>query len=492
MPETAIHGIEPEVEERGALPTNAEVSRVLVIDDEPAVRESLETLLRFEGFEAQGAADGAAGLAAVQRQLFDAVLLDLSLPDLDGLEVLREIRRVAPSTAVILISAYGTVEAAVAAMQNGARTFLQKPWNNEKLLADLRAAIASLKLEQENVQLKRALRQRYNFEHIIGKSEQMLRIFDMVTQVAASRATILLQGESGVGKELIAKAIHSASPRADASFVPVNSGSMPVELLESMLFGHVRGAFTGAVAPKKGLFEVADRGTIFLDEIGNMSLETQAKLLRVLQDRRFMRLGGVEEIQVDVRVLAATNRDLQQLTQEGRFREDLFYRLNVITIKLPALRERREDIPMLADTFLRRYATENSRPAPRLSPDALRLLVDHDWPGNVRELENAMERAVVLGSGPTVNADLLPDTVLGRYAEMKSAAAGPALRRGGSLFNIVEDFERRIVLDMLEQTHGRQTEAADRFQIPLSTLNQKIKRLGIDIKKLKDVEEAGK
>ena len=485
MPEPAVSWAANEAAGEPGTPAAGQRGRVLIADDEPAIRQGLAALLGFEGFAVECAASGKEAVQAVEGQLFDAVLLDVSLPDADGLEVLRQVRQLAPALPVIMISAYGTIEIAVAAMQAGARTFLQKPWANDKLIADLDAAIAGSRLELENRQLKRALRQRYSFPHIIGKSEPMLRIFDLVEQIAPSRTTVLLQGESGVGKELIAKAIHTASPRAEAPFVPVNSGSMPVDLLESLLFGHVRGAFTGAVAPKKGLFEVANRGTIFLDEIGNMSLETQAKLLRVLQDRRFMRLGGVEEIQVDVRVIAATHRELQQLTQEGRFREDLYYRLNVISLRLPPLRERREDIPALAAAFLQRFAAENQRPLPRLTPEALRLLIDYDWPGNVRELENAMERALVLSTSPVIDADLLPDPVQGRYASLRGAAMESS-RRDISLFAIVEDFERRLILDMLEQTHGRQTEAAERFQVPLSTLNQKIKRLGIDIKKLRE------
>ncbi|MGN6592224.1 MAG: sigma 54-interacting transcriptional regulator, partial [Terriglobales bacterium] len=379
---------------------------------------------------------------------------------------------------VIMISAYATVELAVQAMQAGAQTFLQKPWNNEKLLADVRAAIAAGRVSQENVQLKRALKQRYSFENIIGKSEAMLRVFDWVEQVAPSRSTVLLQGESGTGKELIAKAIHGHSPRADAPFVPVNSGSMATDLLESTLFGHVRGAFTGAIAPKKGLFEVADRGTIFLDEIGNMSLETQAKILRVLQDRRFMRLGSVDEVQVDVRIIAATNVNLLRQVAEGKFREDLFYRLNVLSLTLPPLRERREDIPLLVDHFLAKYSAENGLAARRLAPDALRCLLDYAWPGHVRELENVIERAVVLSTAPLIGPELLPEAVNGGM----DRASPPGERSPLSLFSLVDDFERRLILEMLEQTHGRQTEAAERFQIPVSTLNQKIKRHGIDVK----------
>src|SRR5215475_3930763 len=315
---------------------------VLIIDDEAAILESLETFLEFEGFTVEAAETGEEGLARLAEHPFDLVLLDFALPDRNGLEILADIRSRDPLLAVIMITAYGTVDNAVRAMQKGATNFIQKPWDNEKLLADVRAAVARRRAEEENEQLKRALKQRYNFENIVGKSEAMLRIFDLVGQVAASRSTVLIQGESGTGKELIAKAIHANSPRKNHPFVPVNTGSMPTDLLESTLFGHVKGAFTSAISSKKGLFEVAAAGTIFLDEIGTMSLETQAKILRVLQDKKFMHLGGVQEIHVDVRVIAATNIDLKLMVREGRFREDLFYRLNVITVDLPPLRSRTE------------------------------------------------------------------------------------------------------------------------------------------------------
>src|SRR3989440_3062526 len=352
-------------------PGEAHASRsgtVLIIDDEAAIRESLETLLELEGYAVESASSGEEGMARLGDRSFDLVLLDLALPGRNGIDLLAEIHAHDPHLSVIMITAYGTVENAVRAMQAGASNFVQKPWDNEKLLADVRTAVARHRAEEENIQLKRALKQRYNFENIVGKSEKMLRVFDLVAQVAPSRSTILIQGESGTGKELIAKAIHSNSPRKDRPFVPVNTGSMPADLLESTLFGHVKGAFTSAVASKKGLFEVADRGTIFLDEIGTMNLETQAKILRVLQDRKFMHLGGVSEIQVDVRIIAATNVDLKQGVKEGRFRDDLYYRLNVITVDLPPLRERREDIPMLADHFIKKFAQENSKGVRQITP----------------------------------------------------------------------------------------------------------------------------
>jgi DNA-binding NtrC family response regulator len=452
---------------------------VLIIDDEAAIRESLQTLLELEGYDVETAENGEEGLARLGDRPFDLVLLDLALPDRNGLELLPEIRGIDPQLSIIMITAYGTVEDAVRAMQSGANNFLQKPWDNEKLLADVRAAVSRRRTEEENIQLKRALKQRYNFESIVGKSEPMLKIFDLVGQVAPSRSTVLLQGESGTGKELIAKALHLNSPRRDRPFVPVNTGSMPGDLLESTLFGHVKGAFTSAIASKKGLFEIADRGTLFLDEIGSMGIETQAKILRVLQDRKFMHLGGVHEIQVDVRIIAATNVDLRQLVREGKFREDLFYRLNVITIDLPALRQRKEDIPLLVDFFLRKYSEENQHPLRRVTPEALRPLMNYAWPGNVRELENVMERAVVLSSSIEITPELLPDHIAGRGTALPVMET----RADASLFEVMEECERQIIVAMLEKCGWNQTEAADRFHIPLSTLNQKIKRLNIEIKK---------
>jgi transcriptional regulator with PAS, ATPase and Fis domain len=313
----------------------------------------------------------------------------------------------------------------------------------------------------------------------VGKGEAMLRIFDLVGQVAPSRSTVLIQGESGTGKELIAKAIHAHSPRKNHPFVPVNTGSMPTDLLESTLFGHVKGAFTSAISSKKGLFEVADGGTIFLDEIGTMSLETQSKILRVLQDKKFMHLGGVQEIQVDVRVIAATNIDLKVLTREGKFREDLFYRLNVITVDLPPLRNRPEDVPLLVTHFLNKFSAENGKTARQIAPDALRPLIDYAWPGNVRELENVMERAVVLSNSPSISTELLPDYLVGRG----SPGSMFEHHSHSSLFEIVEDYERRLIVEMLEKCNWNQTEAAERFHVPLSTLNQKIKRLNVEIRK---------
>ncbi len=454
-------------------------TRILLIDDEAAIRESIETLLTLEGFIVSLAPDGHVGLDLLSRNQYDLLLLDLALPGESGIDLLPRIKEMRPELPVIMITAFGTVGNVVDAIHAGAENFVQKPWDNEKLLADIRSAIGRHKAEEEVIQLKRTLKQRYNFDNIVGKSDVMLRLFDTVAQVAPSRSTILIQGESGTGKELIAKAIHANSPRRDKPFVPVNTGAVPSELLESTLFGHVKGAFTSAIASKKGLFEVANGGTLFLDEIGTMGMDMQAKILRVLQDKRFMHLGGTHEIQVDVRIVAATNVNLQQAVRDGRFREDLFYRLNVISLELPALRQRREDIPLLAAHFLKFYAEENGTGDRVLAPEALRILMDYDWPGNVRELENAMERGVVLSTERVIPAELLPAQLTGGTYTASILDHRPE----ASLFDLMEEIERRIIADRLERCHWNQTEAAEFFKIPLSTLNQKIKRLNVEVRK---------
>jgi len=453
---------------------------ILIIDDEKEIVESLEELLGFEGYQIHTALTAEEGLQKLGREPFDLVLLDVNLPDSNGLEVLRSVKRDSPETAVIMITAYDSSQIAFQASREGAESYITKPWDNDKLLLEIRNLLDRSRLQVENVLLRRALK-RFGLPNIIGKSECMQRVYDLITQVAPSRATVLITGESGTGKELVAKTIHATSPRADKPFVPVNTGSMPVDLLESTLFGHVKGAFTSAIATKRGLFEVADQGTIFFDEIGTVGVETQTKLLRVIQEREFMRLGGTETIKVDVRILAATNADLKKMVQANTFREDLYYRLNVISIPLPALQERIEDIPSLVEHFLAKYCAENRREGLTFSPEAMKLLMDHDWPGNVRELENAVERAVILASGQVMGPDVLPEQVFEDHRG-RVPAYSPQEMDGRPLFELVEEFERKIILDMLARSNWSQTEAADRFKIPLSTLNQKIKRLRIDIK----------
>src|SRR5277367_5329739 len=471
---------------------------ILVVDDESEIREGLELLLKTEGYQVSSAETAQSGLTRLEERPYDLMLLDVSLPDKNGIEMLKEIHRQDPQMPIVMITAYGSIEMARAAFKSGAMDYITKPWSNDELLAQVAQAVEARRLRDENVQLKRALKQRFNFPNIVGKGEKMLALLDLVAQVAPSRSTILISGESGTGKELIAKAIHSASPRADKAFVPVNTGSIPVDLLESQLFGHVKGAFTSAIASKKGLFEVADQGTIFFDEIATIGPETQAKLLRVIQESEFMRLGGTEQLKVDVRIVAASNIELLTLVREGRFREDLYHRLNVIHLQLPPLRDRREDIPMLLLHFMERYCLENGKPLRQFTASAMKLLMDYDWPGNVRELENVVERAVVLSTQERVDADLLPESIRSKeivrgvrlqLSEFLPPMPGePGSRSAAdhsqpSLFQIMDEIERRIIIDMLERTGWNQTEAAERFLIPLSTLNQKIKRLGIDVRR---------
>jgi DNA-binding NtrC family response regulator len=472
----------------------ASKGRVLIVDDEEAIRESLENLLELEGYSTSTAESGGEGINAINNEVFDLVLLDLMLPDRSGLEVVEEVRRTNAEVPILMLTAYGSLENAVKAIRLGANDFLTKPWNNDKLLLEIEQTIKQTRLEQENAALRKALRTRFSFGSLIGKAEVMRRVFELVAQVAKSRATILVHGESGTGKELISHAIHTHSPRADRPFVAVNTGTIPVDLLESRLFGHIRGAFTGATQNQKGCFDRANGGTLFLDEVGTLGLETQAKLLRVIQEREFMPLGSTDTIHLDVRIVAATNVDLEESVAKGEFREDLYYRLNVIQINLPPLRERREDIPLLIEHFFTKYCLENERylnerkeSELRFATDAMHLLLDHKWPGNVRELENVVERAVVLAAGPEVPMEMLPESLLSSNGIRRlhiPTDVKPA--EGASLPEIVEEFERRLITQELEKSGWNQTECARRLRVALSTLNQKIQRLDIDIKKKRD------
>ena len=476
------------------------VGRILVIDDEEDIRESLEALLTLEGYAVDLAPNGAEGLHRLESRDYDLVLLDLMMPDRSGMDVLRDIRERDRQIPVFMVTAFGSIDAAVEALKCGADDFIQKPWKNEQLLVEISQVIAKRRLETENLQLKRALKQRYSFPNIVGRSDRMQRILDLVTQVAASRSTIMITGETGTGKELIAKAIHANSQRGEQMFIAVNSGSLPPELLESTLFGHVKGSFTGAIASRKGYFEIANKGTIFFDEVGTIGVETQAKLLRVIQEREFMPLGSADVVRVDVRILAATNADLKKLVEDGKFREDLYYRLNVINIALPALRERKEDIPLLVEHFFNRYCQEdekwldpNGRSMLRFEPEAMQILIDHNWPGNVRELENVVQRAVVLASKPTVAANALPEDLLraGGVRIRRDDESG-GLPQDASLFEIVAEYERRVIIERLESCNWSQTETAENLHVPLSTLNQKIKRLNIEVRRKGDPAKTDK
>src|SRR5919205_152276 len=345
---------------------------VLVIDDEEIMREILEAVLTRDGYQVKLAASGAEGLELARAQPFDAALVDIMMPGLDGIATLDELKRIDEDLAVVIITAYGSIESAIAAMKSGAFDYITKPFKNEEVLVVVRNAMERRRLVHENRNLRQNIQERYHkFANIIGKSPRMRQVFDLIIQAAPSRSTILIQGESGTGKELVARAIHANSSRSERSFVTVNSGNLPPDLLESTLFGHVKGAFTGAVYPKKGMFDLADKGSIFFDEIGNVPLETQAKLLRVMQEREFMRLGGMETIKIDVRIVAATNCDLRQMVEDGRFREDLYYRLHVINIVLPPLRDRKDDIPLLSQHFLEKYGEENNKSGMEVTAEAL-------------------------------------------------------------------------------------------------------------------------
>jgi DNA-binding NtrC family response regulator len=454
--------------------------RILVIDDEADIRESLELLLTGEGFHVSLAARAVEGLEMFSRSSFDLVLLDLMMPDLTGIETLTEIRKKDTTTPVFLLTAYGSIEVAVEALKAGANDYFSKPWDNEKLLIEIERMIAQSRLLRENVELKRALRQRYSFANIIGKSERMLKLLDMLTQVAPSRANILISGEAGTGRELIAKSIHANSQRADRAFVVVNAASMPADVLEPALFG-----------AKKSYLELSSGGTLYIDEVTALTPDMQATLLRAIQERELHSPATGASIPLDLRVIASTTGDLRKAVEEGRFRDDLYYRLNVVNLVVPSLRDRKEDIPSLIDHFALVYSRENNkllapgetRSTLRFDQEALQILMDHTWPGNVRELENVVERAVVLSSEPEVSAALLPEHLLQAGGVRIRKDDSESLPADASLYEIVADFERRVILDHLERTNWSQTEAAEALHIPLSTLNQKIKRLAINIKK---------
>jgi two-component system response regulator PilR (NtrC family) len=448
---------------------------ILVIDDEEIMREILETLLTREGHQVRLATHAAEGLELARTLPFDAVIVDMMMPGMDGISALDELKKIDDDLPVLMITAFASVENAIAAMKRGAFDYITKPFKNDEVLVVLRNALAQRRLVAENRALRQNLQAHQNrFGEIIGRSSRMRQVFDLIIQAAPSRTTILINGESGTGKELVARSLHQNSARSDRAFITVNSGNLPPDLLESNLFGHVKGAFTGAVYPKKGLFELADKGTIFFDEIGNIPLETQAKLLRVIQEREFMRLGGIETIKVDVRIIAATNVDLRRMMDDGRFREDLYYRLHVITVQLPALRERKDDIPLLVQHFFDKYGHENNKPNLELTPEALDLLFEYDWPGNVRELENVVERAAVLSSGSRIDVDLVPDHVRSsRRFQMPQVAIPP---EGISFREVITDFEKRLIESTLEAAGGVQKRAAELLHIKPTTLNEMIKR----------------
>jgi two-component system response regulator PilR (NtrC family) len=463
--------------------------RILIVDDEPSMRDMLRIVLRRDGFEVVVAENGAQAVATLQQQHFDLLLSDIRMPDVSGVEVLRAAKEINRDIVAFMMTAFASTETAVEAMRLGAVDYFTKPFSMDELRLKVRQHVEASRLKQENVLLKRVLNTSYSFSNIIGRSAAMLAIFKMIETIARTGSTVLITGESGTGKDLVARAVHYNSLRRDHPFVALNCGAVPETLLESELFGHMRGAFTGADTNKKGLIEVAERGTIFLDEIGEMNASMQVKLLRVLQDRRFRRLGGTEEVQADIRVIAATNQDLPALVSAGRFREDLFYRINVIPIHLPPLRDRSEDVPLLAEHFLAKYAAQMDKPVRMISHEAQDLLTGYSWPGNVRELENAIERAVALEQTPAILPESLPAlvrSVPSRSPSPESRATGPGteavlpdLGEGFDLEARGEEFYRHYIALALERAGGVQTKAAELLGMSFRSFRYYAKKFNI-------------
>jgi two-component system response regulator PilR (NtrC family) len=460
-------------------PADRRAPRILVVDDERSMRELLAIVLRREGYEVLLAESGKAAIAALEREPIDLLISDIKMPDLSGVEVLRAAKRIDQDILGIMITAFASTETAVEAMRLGACDYLSKPFDVDLLKMKVREKIENRQLRQENVLLKRTLGLSHQFANIIGRSEAMLDVFKMIETVARTSSTILLTGESGTGKGLVAQAIHFHSLRRDKPMVSLNCGAMPEALLESELFGHMRGAFTSADTNKKGLLEIAEKGTIFLDEIGEMSAVMQVKLLRVLQERRFRRVGGLEEVQADIRVIAATNQDLTKAVSEGRFREDLYYRINVIPIALPPLRERREDIPLLADHFLAKYTEQMGKSITGIAHSALELLMVHDWPGNIRELENVIERAVALEATPAVLPESLPPSLRGGAAP-RNGTGSDALPAGGfDLEAHVKEIERDYIAQALKRAGGVQVKAAELLGMSFRSFRYYVKKYNL-------------
>ena len=458
--------------------TERRPARILVVDDERSMRELLAIVLRREGYEVLLAENGRSAIDLLEREPVDLLISDIQMPDLSGVDVLRAAKKIDQDILGIMITAFASTETAVEAMRLGACDYLSKPFDVDLLKMKVREKVENRQLRQENVMLKRTLGMTHQFSNIIGRSESMLGVFKMIETVARTNSTILLTGESGTGKGLVAQAVHFHSLRRDKPMVSLNCGAMPETLLESEMFGHMRGAFTGADSNKKGLLEVAEKGTIFLDEIGEMSAVMQVKLLRVLQERRFRRVGGLEELQADIRVIAATNQDLTKAVAENRFREDLYYRINVIPIALPPLRERREDIPLLADHFLSKYAEQMGKNIQGIAKGAMELLLQHEWPGNIRELENVIERAVALEATPAILSESLPQSIRG--AGPKTTATTESLPDSGfDLEAHVKEIERGYIAQALERAGGVQVKAAELLGMSFRSFRYYVKKYNL-------------
>jgi DNA-binding NtrC family response regulator len=453
--------------------------RILVVDDEENMVHFLTKLLRAEGFVVEGTGTGEAALDRLRDAPFELVLTDLKLPDTDGIEILKAARELHPETVVVLITAHGTIESAIEAMRAGAYDYVTKPFRASEILQVVNKALERVRLRREVVQLRQAVEQRFGLAGLVGKSAKMQEVYTQIEKFAAARGVVLIQGESGTGKELVAKALHFNSPRKAGPFVVIDCGAIPEALQESELFGHEKGAFTGAIATKKGLFEEAHGGTLFLDEVAELAPGLQAKLLRALQDGEIRRVGGTKTLRVDARVIAATNRDLAAEVRDGAFREDLFYRLNVFPIFLPPLRERREDIPLLVDHFLDRIAQDGGGPLKRLSPEALRAMLAYPWPGNVRELEHALERAALLSEGETITARDLPPEILAPGDELTVSLPGSTEGFKETMARVIRDVEVRLIRRALAQSGSNRTEAARILGISRRALLYKLKEYNL-------------
>ncbi|MBK9305765.1 MAG: sigma-54-dependent Fis family transcriptional regulator [Nitrospira sp.] len=454
---------------------------VLVVDDDPALREILQETLMRESYSVSTAEDGAGAVQAVKETVVHIVITDFQLPDIDGLEVIDRLSKLDAKIIPIVMTGFGTIETAVRAMKSGAFDFITKPFDLGTVAAVVRRAAEFHRLRQENHLLRRAVRDQYRLEQLVGVSEPMQQVLEFVQKVADSDSTVMIQGESGTGKELVARMLHFNSQRRDRPLVPVNCGAIPENLLESELFGHEKGAFTGATHARMGRFELAHGGTIFLDEIGEMSLSLQVKLLRVLQEREFERVGGNRTIHVDVRIIAATNQDLEVMVEERRFRQDLFYRLNVIPIVIPPLRERRTDIPLLIDHFLTRFNQSKHTGVVGLDDEALRLLTEYDWPGNIRELENMIERLVVLKKQGMLASEDLPQKISRRSMIPELKEQFIRLSEDGiHLSREVEQYEKHLIMEALRKANGVTSRAAQLLHLNRTTLVEKLKRKGVD------------
>jgi DNA-binding NtrC family response regulator len=454
---------------------------VLVVDDDSAVRDVLQEALTQEEYSVSTAEDGAAAIQAVKDSVVHIVITDFQLPDIDGLEIIDRLAKLDAKIIPIMMTGFGTIETAVRAMKSGAFDFITKPFDLEAVAVVVRKAAEFLRLRQENHLLRKAVRDQYRLEQLVGASEPIQQVMEFVRKVADSDSTVMIQGESGTGKELVARMLHFNSLRKDRPLVPVNCGAIPENLLESELFGHEKGAFTGATHARMGRFELANGGTIFLDEIGEMSLPLQVKLLRVLQEREFERVGGNRTIHVDVRIVAATNQDLETLVEEKRFRKDLFYRLNVIPIVIPPLRERRSDIPLLIDHFLTRFNQTKHTEISNLAPDALHLLTEYDWPGNIRELENMIERLVVLKKRGVLSIGDLPDKICRKSSGTELKEQFIRFSEDGiNLSREVEQYEKHLIMEALRKANGVTSRAAQLLQLNRTTLVEKLKRKGVD------------